>query len=443
MQGVFMKKKIIAFVISCILIICIMPFSASADDSNKCGENVYWIFEEDTLTIYGIGPMYDYGDSSSTPWYGLTSKIKKLVIKDGVTSIGSYSFFSSAIEKAIIGNDVVTINKGAFEWSRELSNVELGNKIERLEKKSFASCNRLTSIILPNSLTYIGSQAFFNGSLKYLIIPDNVNIVGSDAFYNNNLLYVSVGNNTLEIESNAFIACGNLTSIYIPNPETVLSSNAFTEANNVTIYCLANSIAETMAQEHSFNYQIISSDCEHNYQYVDTIGGGNPHDSIAFEKCSICNKCRYSSTVVSEHGSFYYRNVLEPTCTEDGYTGDKYCGICNQKIENGITINANGHNTVQIDKTDATCTQNGYTGDSYCLNCHQYVSQGHIVTASGHEESEWIIDKEPSNDSEGIKHIECKKCHALLKIASIEKVTKELSFWERIIAFFLKLFSFN
>ncbi|MCR5783195.1 MAG: hypothetical protein K6G90_10740 [Clostridia bacterium] len=36
-------------------------------------------------------------------------------------------------------------------------------------------------------------------------------------------------------------------------------------------------------------------------------------------------------------------NVVDPSCTEFGYTGDEYCMICKQIVHNGETVNALGH----------------------------------------------------------------------------------------------------
>ena len=51
---------------------------------------------EGTLTISGAGEMTNYSNYSynSSPWDNICKNIKKVKIKDGVTSIGDYSFLS-------------------------------------------------------------------------------------------------------------------------------------------------------------------------------------------------------------------------------------------------------------------------------------------------------------------------------------------------------------
>lgn len=48
----------------------IIPAEAtSLLDSGKCGENLTWKIQGNTLIISGSGPMYDYGSRDTSPWY--------------------------------------------------------------------------------------------------------------------------------------------------------------------------------------------------------------------------------------------------------------------------------------------------------------------------------------------------------------------------------------
>lgn len=67
-------------------------------ESGKCGDDLtYTITGDDangyTLTISGTGDMYDYTWDENAPWYDERKNVVKVVIEDGVTSIGNYSFY--------------------------------------------------------------------------------------------------------------------------------------------------------------------------------------------------------------------------------------------------------------------------------------------------------------------------------------------------------------
>ena len=59
---------------------------------NCCGKNVTWMFLNDTLTISGTGSMNDYSRDDKPSWYDKRESIKKIIIDNGVTRIGSTAF---------------------------------------------------------------------------------------------------------------------------------------------------------------------------------------------------------------------------------------------------------------------------------------------------------------------------------------------------------------
>ena len=67
--------------------------AADVRDSGTCGENVNWKYNsERNLILYGNGEMRDYGTHSS-PWDKYRSDIFKVIIENGVTSIGNCAFY--------------------------------------------------------------------------------------------------------------------------------------------------------------------------------------------------------------------------------------------------------------------------------------------------------------------------------------------------------------
>ena len=100
-------------------ILLLLPLAVHADDSGPCGDNVSYVFEEatGTLTISGTGAMqnYSYSNSSSAPWDSYKSDIKKLVLNEGVTSIGESAFsYCSGLTSIEISNSVTSIENYAF-----------------------------------------------------------------------------------------------------------------------------------------------------------------------------------------------------------------------------------------------------------------------------------------------------------------------------------------
>ena len=134
---------------------------------NAIHAEVTWKLSSDgTLTISGTDmPDYyfDYNISqgSSAPWIEKKDKIKKIVIEDGVTNIGSGAFYGCPkLTSVTISNSVKSIGRYAFQSCSELNSVTIGNSVTSIEDEAFYNCSSLISITIPNSVTSIGESAF-------------------------------------------------------------------------------------------------------------------------------------------------------------------------------------------------------------------------------------------------------------------------------------------
>ena len=154
--------------------------------TGTCGDNLTWTFNEstDTLTVSGTGDMYDF-EPNTAPWQDYKSSIKKVIICDGITSIGERAFSACKnLESVTIGNDVTKIGPFAFNSCENLKTVVMGNSVEIIDEQAFFYCESLTSIIIPDSVTRIGNYAFEHCELlETVTMGSGVEKVGHDAFY--------------------------------------------------------------------------------------------------------------------------------------------------------------------------------------------------------------------------------------------------------------------
>ena len=249
-----------------------LEISASADETGAetttepqvwIEDNLTWTLTADgTLTISGEGAMKDYNsDDNPSPVYN-NSDVKKVVIEDGVTSIGNSAFDSCRnLTSVTIPDSVTSIGKDAFEACNSLSSITLSNNITSIgdaafydcsnlksitipdsvtsiESAVFYNCTSLTSITIPNSVTSIGSYAFSDcSSLTSITIPDSVTSIGTRVFYNcTSLTSITIPDSVTSIGYNVFESCSSLTSITIPKSVTIIGSGVFDKCNNLTVY---------------------------------------------------------------------------------------------------------------------------------------------------------------------------------------------------------------
>ena len=165
-----------------LLIALLMGLSANAEKSGTCGPNLKWHLTDDgVLTITGKGEMYDF--SYSGPW-GYPN-LTKIIIGDGVTTIGKNAFNGCSSLYVTIGNSVTTIGELAFHDCRSLTYVTIPNSVTTIGKNAFDRCSSLTSVTIPNSVTTIGGSAFRDcSSLTSVTIGNSVTTIGDNAFYN-------------------------------------------------------------------------------------------------------------------------------------------------------------------------------------------------------------------------------------------------------------------
>ena len=194
-----------------------LDFDSNTYGSGTCGENLTWIVDGDgTMIISGTGPMYDYVDQEQ-PWYNLNSKIERVVVESGVTSIGDYAF----------GNVFGSLRK-----------VTLSDTVKSIGSYAFYYTNNLEGIVLPEGLTTIKSHAFEDSAIKSVNIPTTVTAITEAAFKNCNMLEaIDLHDNITTIEKAAFAGTQNLRTVTIPGSVTNWGTSTFSRSgiSSVTV----------------------------------------------------------------------------------------------------------------------------------------------------------------------------------------------------------------
>ena len=221
-----------------LLFLCVISF-------NAIHAKVTWTLSGDgTLTISGQGDMDDY-EMYDAPWFNDWDKISKVVIKDGVTSIGESAFSGCySLTSITIPNSVTSIGGGAFYYCSGLTSITIPNFVTSIGGGAFYNCKALTSITIPNSVTSIGYQAFYNcKALTSITIPNSVTSIGRGAFSGcSGLTSITIPNSVTSIGYQAFYNCKALTSITIPNSVTSIGSGAFSGCSGLTSITIPNSV---------------------------------------------------------------------------------------------------------------------------------------------------------------------------------------------------------
>ncbi len=327
-----MKRKFKTRLLSCIMVVIIvlssMITTVFANSSGYCGDNIIWEYNYGTLTISGSGAMYDYSYPNQVPWFSLNASIVNIVIEDGITSLGTYSFYGmTAVENIYVGSDVTNIEKSAlhqisflnievsnenqqyssvdgnlydklksslirYATKKEIASFTVPDSVVSIKNKAFSNANNIVKIIVGANVTYIGEYAFeycenlsditfcenvTNISayafyqcvnLQKIIFPNSLKTIGENAFYGcEKISVIDFGENLTTIGSNAFYYCSNIETIYIKKGLLQIKDGAFRDCTNVKIYYTGSENDWNNMRIGIANYGITGGTVVYNYVY--------------------------------------------------------------------------------------------------------------------------------------------------------------------------------
>ena len=204
-----------------------VPEQGAATSGNygvNMGDNIKWTFDEKTgtLTLYGNGEMYDLPDSEYAPWYSLKKDIKKIVVGNGITSIGTDAFYNMVqATDIVIPESVTVIKECALQGCESIKEVHLPDTIIAIGTNAFQFMNSCEGFYInsPSSQTTYHTEngVLFNGS-TLICYPQSK----TDTSY-----VIPYG--TQIVKSWSFTNPKYLTTVYIP--ETVVKTGGDSFAN--------------------------------------------------------------------------------------------------------------------------------------------------------------------------------------------------------------------
>lgn len=227
-----MKKRFLSMLLAVLMVLTLLPVSAFAEGelSGKCGENVTWKLEGDTLTISGTGPMFDY-NSYNGPWDSTRMDIKSIVVGEGVTTIGN----------------------SAFEGCSKVTSVSLPKTLTRIGGHAFDHCSSLKELSIPDGVTSIGGYAFSCCTFESIKLPSGLKSLGVGAFaYCAHLKEISIPNGVKSLEVETFQYCTSLENVELPNGMISIGGSAFTGCKAITSIVIPDSV--TSIGEYAFEY---------------------------------------------------------------------------------------------------------------------------------------------------------------------------------------------
>lgn len=169
----------------------------------------------------------DFANGNANPIYNAFSSYRE-------SAWGNVYVNNEAVTKLVIPEGVTTIGR-SFYGFKKLTNVTLPSSLRTLGDQAFGNCEKITEIALPEGLDSIGSAFWSCIGIEKIVLPSTVKKLGSNTFYGCKALKDITLNEGLEtIGRMTFSSCAALTTISFPATLKSIGMMALYGCSNVT-----------------------------------------------------------------------------------------------------------------------------------------------------------------------------------------------------------------
>ncbi len=242
--------------------------------------------------------------------------LKNVILSDSVTSIGYGAFRGCISLEAFDFKNITEVDSEAFEYCISLAAVDLSQStIPSVPSCCFSGCTSLKNVILSDSVTSIGYDAFKNCTSLEAFDFKNITEVGSNAFQDcASLATVDLSQSTIpSVPSRCFSGCESLKNVILSDSVTSIGYGAFCNCSSLESIIIPDSVLE------------LDTDCFSGCTSLNLVVLGrntNVKSYSSFESCPFLNDVLYYHGSVSD-----YMNITK------GYS----CKYVNYYLENEPT----------------------------------------------------------------------------------------------------------
>ena len=216
--------------------------------------------QDKLLTVQIPGTVTSIGEKA----FAFCVWLDNVVIPEGVTSLGSHAFNCCyGLKTVTFPDSLSSVGDNPFSFCRNFSEIRLSPEHPYLEvadgalystadrrliccppslesdsftvkdgteiigKNAFDECENVREILLPDSVTVIGSSAFASTGITGIALPAGVTAIPDAAFAFSGLTAIEIPATVTSIGRDAFDGCSGLAEITLPDTVTEIGDNPF------------------------------------------------------------------------------------------------------------------------------------------------------------------------------------------------------------------------
>ena len=221
---------------------------------DQCGDDltwsISWINNVQTLTISGTGDMWDFWPLT-VPWQQSLCSIQKVVLEEGVTSVGKFAFHrAESLSEVVLPGSLTRIGDASFSGCSGLASITLPVQVQSVGISNFCTCRSMTEILVDPDNEYfcsIGGALYSKdgsalieypgGRAGEFVVPANTTEIAASALAGAEAVTeVTLPAQMVKIGDKAFEKCSGLNTIRFSGNAPLFGEEVFGEVTATAYY---------------------------------------------------------------------------------------------------------------------------------------------------------------------------------------------------------------
>ena len=246
-------------------------------------------------------------------------EVTDLVIPEGVTSICGNAFNGvEGIKSVTFPESLTYIGSNAFAYTN-LESVTIPKGVTEIDEYAFQRCAKLTTVTIPEGVTKIGFCAFIHTGLTELTLPSTIRSM-SQSFYGCEKLAKLTLTDGITDLGGSFYSLPALKEVYVPGSVKKLQYSDFIRCENLETVTIAEGVEEVSGFNSCYNLKSVTIPST-----ASKVSGFSDCSNLTSVTCMAIEPPYMSNTIPNGKGmSMEGRTLYVPALNQSAYQEAKY-----------------------------------------------------------------------------------------------------------------------